>query len=100
MVRFGNFLFTYPTNPPRREDVNRTGEVREISYVVPDRYSAGVSWRIRNDLTVLADVSHVKYSQQITDKFLVADFQDPAAGLSADNYYINDPPPGEGEFHH
>jgi long-subunit fatty acid transport protein len=87
---FGNFLFTYPTNPPRREDVNRTGEVREIKYVVPDRYSAGVSWRIRNDLTVLADVSHVKYSQQITDKFLVADFQDPAAGLSADNYYIND----------
>jgi len=87
---FGRFLFTIPTTPPTRTDVVRTGEEREINYVVPDRYAAGVSWRIRNNLTVLADVSHVKYSQQITDKFLVADFQDPAAGLSADNYYIND----------
>ena len=80
------------TRPPRRtrDDVNRTGEVREISYVVPDRYAAGVSWRALNSLTVLADVGYVKYSQQITDKFLIADFQDPAAGLTPDNYFIDD----------
>ena len=87
---FGNFLFTYPTTPPFRDDVNRTGEVREISYVVPDRFAAGASWRALNSLTVLADVGYVKYSQQITDKFLIADFQDPAAGLTPDNYFIDD----------
>ena len=80
---FGRFLFTLPTTPPTRTDIVRTGELREINYVVPDRYSAGASWRALNSLTVLADVSHVKYSQQITDQFLIADFQDPAAGLSA-----------------
>jgi long-subunit fatty acid transport protein len=87
---YGNFLFTIPTTPPMRVDVWRTGQVRQINYVVPDRYSVGVSWRIRNDLTVLADANRVMYSQQVTDKFLVADFQDPAAGLTPDNYYIND----------
>ena len=87
---FGRFLITIPTTPPIRTDVVRTGEVREINYVVPDRYSAGASWRALNSLTVLADVGYVKYSQQITDKFLIADFQDPAAGLTPDNYFIDD----------
>lgn len=87
---FGRFLFTLPTTPPERIDVVRTGEEREINYVLPDRHSAGVSWRPRNDLTLLADVSRVNYSQQITDKFLVADFMDPDARVSPDNFFIND----------
>ncbi len=57
---------------------------------MPDRFAAGASWRALNSLTVLADVGYVKYSQQITDKFLIADFQDPAAGLTPDNYFIDD----------
>lgn len=87
---FGDFLYTLPTTPPIRVDVNLTGELRETNYVVPDRYSAGLSWQLHNRFTVLADVSRVNYSQQVTDKFLIADFQDPAAGLTPDNYYIDD----------
>jgi long-subunit fatty acid transport protein len=87
---FGNFLFTLPGDPPRRIDVNFTGDERDTNYVLPDRYSAGMSWRPSNSLTVLGDVSRVNYSQQITDKFLIVDFQDPAAGLSPDNFFIND----------
>jgi len=85
---FGNFLFTLPDG--RRIDVNYTGDERDLNYVLPDRYSAGMSWRPSNSLTVLGDVSRVNYSQQITDKFLIVDFQDPAAGLSPDNFFIND----------
>jgi len=70
--------------------VNFTGDERDTNYVLPDRYSAGMSWRPSNSLTVLGDVSRVNYSQQITDKFLIVDFQDPAAGLSPDNFFIND----------
>jgi long-subunit fatty acid transport protein len=87
---FGQFLFTLQTTPPTRLDVNRTGEVRDVNYVIPDRYGAGISWRARNNITLLADVSRINYSQQITDRFLVADFQDPDARVSADNFYIND----------
>jgi long-subunit fatty acid transport protein len=87
---FGNFLFTLPGDPPRRIDVNRTGEEHLVNYVVPDRYSTGMSWRPSNTMTVLWDVSRVNYSQQITDKFLIVDFYDPAAGVTPDNFFIND----------
>jgi hypothetical protein len=87
---FGNFLFTLPGNPPRRIDVNFTGDERDINYVLPDRYSAGLSWRPSNSLTVLGDVSRVNYSQQITQKFLIADFLDPDARISPANFFIND----------
>jgi len=87
---FGDFLFTIPTVPPQRIDVTLSGQQRDVNYVVPDRYTAGVSWRARNDLTLLSDVSRVNYSQQVTDKFLVADFQDPAAGITPKNFYIRD----------
>ena len=87
---FGNFLFTLPGNPPRSIDVNFTGDERDINYVLPDRYSAGMSWRPSNNMTVLGDVSRVNYSQQITDKFLIADFLDPDARVSPDNFFIND----------
>ena len=87
---FGNFLFTLPGNPPRRIDVNFTGDERDINYVLPDRYSAGMSWRPSNSLTVLWDVSRVNYSQQITEKFLIADFLDPDARVSPANFFIND----------
>ena len=87
---FGNFLFTLPGNPPRRIDVNRTGDDRDVDYVLPDRYSAGMSWRATNNVTVLYDLSRVNYSQQITDKFLIVDFLDPDARVSPDNFVIND----------
>lgn len=85
---FGSFLFTLPDR--RRIDIVRTGEERTIDYVLPDRYSAGLSWRPRNDLTLLVDATRVRYSQQITDRFLVVDFLDPDARVTSDNFYIDD----------
>lgn len=67
-----------------------TGTERPVDYVIPDRISAGAAWRILDRLTIVADAVRVRYSQQITDRFLVVDFQDPAAGLGRDNFYIND----------
>ena len=71
-------------------DVRLTGTVEPVDYVVPDRYSGGASWRVRNSLTVAADFSRVRYSRLITDRFLVIDFRDPAAGLDRDNFRIPD----------
>ena len=85
---FGSFLFTLPGG--RRIDVVRTGEEHKIDYVMPDRYSAGLSWRPRNNLTLLLDATRIRYSQQITDRFLVVDFLDPDARVTPDNFYIND----------
>lgn len=98
---FGLFLRTrIPGDPTTRESVDRTGEEFEVDYVVPPRYSAGVSWRVNNRLTVLADWSMVRYSRRVNDNFLIVDFSDPDAGLidseqsrrCADpcNFYIND----------
>ena len=78
---FGNFRI-------RGIDVPLTGEQRDVDYVIPDRLAAGGAWRARNNLTVVADVAHIRYSRQITRNFLVVDFQDPDAGLNRDNFYI------------
>ena len=70
-----------------------TGEPRDIDYVIPARYALGVSWRAPRNWTLLFDVSRVRYSERVTDKFLVVDFVDPAAGLTPSNFYINDAVP-------
>jgi long-subunit fatty acid transport protein len=84
----GLFLFTLP-GTSNRIDVRRA-EDHAVNYVVPDRYTAGTSWRARNGLTLLMDVSRVNYSQQITDRFLIVDFQDPDARVTPSNFFIND----------
>jgi long-chain fatty acid transport protein len=80
---FGRFL-------ERGADLIRTGEQREIEYVVPSRIAFGVSWRPTQRLVVAADTTWVAYSQQISDRFLIVDFMDSAAGLSRDNFFIRD----------
>lgn len=81
---FGEFLFTgFP-------DIRLTGEQHDVDYVIPDRYAAGASWRLRDNITVVADVSRVRYSRQVTDRFLIVDFIDPAAGLTKNNFFIDD----------
>jgi len=84
---FGRFLYTV-LDP--EGTIIRTGETRTVDYVIPDRYGAGVSWHAGRPLTVLFDTSRIRYSQRITDRFLVVDFLDPAARLSPSNFYIND----------
>jgi hypothetical protein len=85
---FGSFLFTLPDG--RRIDVVRTGQQREVDYVLPDRYTVGLAWRPLNTLTLVWDTARIRYSQQITDRFLVVDFLDPDARVSSDNFFIND----------
>ena len=71
-------------------DVDRTGETKDIGYVIPRRYAIGGAWRILNNLTILADLVHVKYSEQLTDKFLIVDFMDSSAELTQENFSIRD----------
>jgi hypothetical protein len=44
----------------------------------------GAAWRPTANLTLLADWSHIRYSERITERFLIVDFQDPDAGLIVD----------------
>jgi hypothetical protein len=83
---FGRFLWTQ-----FEEDgsVILTGEPRLIDYVIPTRYAVGTSWR-SHSFTVALDVTRTLYSQRVTENFLIVDFQDPVAGLSAANFYVND----------
>ncbi|MEX2271057.1 MAG: outer membrane protein transport protein [Vicinamibacterales bacterium] len=80
---FGRFLF----NGGERV---LTGDERPVRYVIPDRFAVGASWRVRNALTVLADVARVRYSRQITKDFLIVDFLDPGAGLTHENFVMPD----------
>jgi long-subunit fatty acid transport protein len=84
---FGQFLFTV-VDPNGSIILN--GEERDIDYVIPSRYAVGSSWRVHDSLTVLFDVARIRYSQRITENFLVVDFIDPAAGLTSDNFFVND----------
>lgn len=84
---FGTFLDTL-LDPDGR--INLSGEQRPVDYVIPDRLAGGASWRATESLTVLADLSRVRYSQRITPNFLVVDFLDPAARLTPDNFAIRD----------
>jgi long-subunit fatty acid transport protein len=79
---FGSFLRTrIPGDPDTRESVVRTGETFTVDYVMPSRYALGVSLRLMPGLTVLADWSRIQYSERVTERFLIVDFQDPDAGL-------------------
>jgi len=84
---YGRFLYTV-FDPDGT--VILTGEPRDIDYVIPSRYAVGVSWRAPKHWTLLFDLSRIRYSERVTDRFLVVDFIDPAAGLTPDNFYIND----------
>ena len=84
---FGTFLWT--VNDPAGEII-LNGEERDLDYVVPSRYAVGASWRAHDTLTLLADVTRVRYSEQITRNFLVVDFIDPAAQLSPGNFFLED----------
>jgi hypothetical protein len=77
---FGTFLVTLPTGT--RTGVVRSGERFPIRYTIPDRYAVGVSWRPAQALTLAMDLSRTRYSQLVSEKFLIVDFQDPAAGLT------------------
>jgi long-chain fatty acid transport protein len=84
---FGRFLYTV-LDPDGT--IILTGDRKTVDYVIPDRFGAGVSWRANRALTVLFDTLRIRYSQRITDRFLVVDFLDPAARLSPANFYVND----------
>lgn len=84
---FGRFLWTQ-FDP--EGSVILTGEARKVDYVIPARYAVGASWRARDELTLALDVSRVLYSQRVTSNFVVVDFIDPAAGLTASNFYVKD----------
>jgi hypothetical protein len=84
---FGRFLYTV-FDPDGI--IVLTGERREIDYVIPSRYAVGVSWRAPRGLTLLFDASRINYSERITERFLVVDFQDPVAGLTPANFFIDD----------
>ena len=81
------------------------GDVFTVDYVLPSRYAFGTSWRPLRSLTLAADWAHIRYSERVTDRFLIVDFQDPDAGLIADektrvcknpcNFYT----PDVSEFH-
>ena len=78
---FGDFLRTRVLgDPSTRESVTRTGDRFTIDYVMPSRWALGTSWRALPALTVLADLSRINYSERVTDRFLIVDFQDPDAG--------------------
>lgn len=98
---FGQFLRTrVPGDPSTRESVIRTGDRFTVDYVMPSRMALGASWRLLPTFTVLADWSRINYSERVTDRFLIVDFQDPDAGLMVDeqtrvckqpcNFYISD----------
>lgn len=82
---FGSFLRTRVLgDPSTRESVVRTGDRFTIDYVMPSRWALGTSWRALPTFTVLADLSRINYSERLTDRFLIVDFQDPDAGLIKD----------------
>lgn len=80
---FGRFLYN-------GADVVLSGTVKPIKYVIPDRVAIGASYRINDSITVAADVARIYYSQQVSDQFLIVDFLDPSAGLTRDNFFIDD----------
>ena len=62
-------------------------KIEPIDYVIPDRVAAGASWKLRDSITVCLDVARIRYSQQITENFLILDFM---SQLTPANYHIRD----------
>jgi long-subunit fatty acid transport protein len=71
-------------------DVVKTGTVVPIRYVIPPRLGLGAAWQITDRFTLLGDADRIWYSRQISNAFLIVDFQAPAFGLSRDNFFIRD----------
>ncbi|PWT90192.1 MAG: hypothetical protein C5B54_07595 [Acidobacteria bacterium] len=64
-----------------------TGTIQPIEFVIPSRYSFGVSGKALQNLTLALDVSRIDYSSQITKNFLILNF---ISQLTRANYFIED----------
>jgi hypothetical protein len=65
--------------------------VQPIEYRIPDRLTGGAGMRVTPWLTVAGDLSLVRYSQRITDRFLIVDWlAQPSAGLEPEQYVFHD----------
>lgn len=74
-------------------DVSRfTDPHKVIEYRIPDRLTVGTSSRITRNVTAVADIGLIRYSQRITDKFLIVDFlaQQRSSGLKPEQYSLPD----------
>jgi long-subunit fatty acid transport protein len=84
---FGSFL---DGRSGELQDVVKSGQQRPMTYVVPPRLGLGASLRAKDRLTLVIDADHVWYSRQISERFLVVDFQAEAFGLSRESFYVRD----------
>ena len=78
-----NVVGEFNTNPQLQD---LTGDY-PIDYVIPARYSAGIAYRANDHITAAFDASRTRYSQQITDKFLILSFR---YATTKENYFIDD----------
>jgi long-chain fatty acid transport protein len=79
-----------PPLPPRDISTFMSPE-QNIEYRIPDRLTAGAAMRASPAVTVVGDLSLVRYSQRITDRFLIVDFLgQPSAGLDRSQYVFHD----------
>lgn len=89
---FGRFAWETPEyereNPRYTRDL--TGARAALEYVLPSRLAVGASWRPVDRLVLAADVQRVNYSERVTDKFLIVDFQNPKDRLRPRNFYFDD----------
>ncbi len=83
--RFAWYTGEYPDNFR-----NRTGETDEVEYVLPSRFAVGASWRLVDEFVLVFDMQRVNYSERVTEKFLIVDFQNPVDRLSRNNFYFDD----------
>jgi long-subunit fatty acid transport protein len=83
---YGSFL--EGTSIDDVDDVVLTGTVKPIRYVIPKRLGLGAAWRVRDQFTLVADADRIWYSEQISDRFLIVDFQAAAYGLSRSNFTV------------
>jgi long-chain fatty acid transport protein len=84
---YGDFLYG-PAGDVN--DVTLTGTVQPIRYVIPKRLGLGAAWRAHDQLTLVADADRIWYSEEISDRFLIVDFQAAAFGLSRTNFTVRD----------
>ncbi|HET6267353.1 MAG TPA: outer membrane protein transport protein [Acidobacteriota bacterium] len=82
-ILFGLFIQPGP-------NVDLTGVVKPIDYVIPDRLSGGLSYRFGDHLTAAFDADWINYSKQITNNFLIFDFMYPESGVTPKNFFIRD----------
>lgn len=63
---------------------------QKIEYRIPDRFTVGVSSRLTRSVTAVGDLAFIRYSQRITEKFLIVDFlaQQGSSGLTPEQYSL------------